>query len=240
MSQERSNNEVPSEPLVNLTETSEPMKLPGPSPRPSESLGEPAEDQWTSACVLGRSQQPRRSRKMVYAWIAVPALAVVILLGVLGIRRVSNSSASSQNSRNSTMLGAGQEQPSATPSGRIVGYWVNEHRDHVVCFTPIDPDLREGTYAVVRRGNKRAETVRFKVLHEETAGEQLVIQKQGCTGEKLVVEQQGAQVTYRLQKEALEVTFNVAKDGKSMTRLEIVDGEPVMTAYVNAGETADR
>lgn len=236
MPQERSNDDVPSEPLVNLTETSEPMKLPGPSPRPSESVDEAGADQWTSACVPGRSQQPRRSRKMVYAWIAVPALAVIILLAALDLRRVSNSSASSQNSRDSTGLGAGPEQP----SGRIVGYWVSEHRDHVMCFTPIDPDLREGTYAVVRRGNKRAETVRFKVLHEEPAGEQLVIQKQGCTGEKLVVEQQGAQVTYRLQTEALEVTFNVAKDGKSMTRLEIVDGEPVMTAYVNAGETADR
>jgi hypothetical protein len=201
-----------------------------------KTMDAPAEDAPVAARIAGSGKQPQHGRQKVYVWVAVPMLAVMILLAVLDMRRVSNSSASPQKSVSSAMSGAGPQQPASTPSARIVGYWVSERRDHVVCFTPIDRVLREGTYAVVSRGDRKAETVRFKVLHEETAGEQLVIQKKGSIGQRLVVKQKGAEVTYRLQSEALEVTFDVAKDGKSMTRLEIVDGEPVITTYFNAGE----
>jgi hypothetical protein len=33
---------------------------------------------------------------------------------------------------------------------------------------------------------------------------------------------------------------DVLYDGKSMTRLDIRDGEPVVTTYYNAGETGNR
>ena len=77
------------------------------------------------------------------------------------------------------------------------------------------------------------------MLTTETAGEQLVIRKESASGERFVVKHQGDKITYRMQSEVTEVTFNVAKDGKSMTRLEILDGEPVMTVYYSAGDTGN-
>jgi hypothetical protein len=107
-------------------------------------------------------------------------------------------------------------------------------------FDPIDPASREGTYTVVSRGDKHVETVPFKVVHEETAGEQLVVCKDGQPREKLVIRHNGNGIDYRLEAESMEVTFNVARDAKSMTRLEIRGGEPAIMAYFNAGEADSR
>jgi hypothetical protein len=201
-----------------------------------KSIDAPVEDKLAASLAASRGKQRQRSSHMVYAWAAVPMLAVIILMAVLDMRRVTNSSASPHDSPSAAASRTGQQQPPSAPSARIVGYWLSERRDHVLCFTAVDPDTREGTYGVVSRGDKKAQTVRFKVLHEETEGEQLVIRKEGVSGERLVVKHNGARVTYRLQSEVPEVTFEVAKDGKSMTRMEIIDGEPVVTTYSNAGE----
>jgi hypothetical protein len=205
-----------------------------------KALDTPTQDKQAPACTAGRDKRSSRRMQMTLVWIAAPVLAVVVLLGILGIRRAANSSAAPRDTEKSAISEAGQEQAAATPSARVVGYWVSERRDHVMCFGPIDPVLRAGTYTVVSRGDKQADTVRFKILHEETEGEQLVIQKQGVSGQRLVVKHQGDEIAYRLQSEALEITLNVAKDGKSMTRLDIRDGEPVVTTYYNAGEIGNR
>jgi hypothetical protein len=42
-----------------------------------------------------------------------------------------------------------------------------------------------------------------------------------------------------LESDAAQVTFNVARDGKSMTCLGIQDGAPVTTTYYSAGENGD-
>lgn len=107
-------------------------------------------------------------------------------------------------------------------------------------FDPIDPALREGVYTVVYRGDKHVETVHFKVVQEDAAGEELVIRKDGQPREKLMIKHNGAEISYRLEAESLDVTLNVAKDAQSMTRLEIRDGEPVITAYFIAGEAGHR
>jgi len=205
-----------------------------------QAVDAPIQDKQAPACTVGRDKRSSRKMQMTLAWTAVSVLAVIFLLGILDMRRVANSSAAPGDPEKSATSGAKQEQAPTTPSARIVGYWVSERGDHVLCFSPIDPVLRAGTYTVVSRGDKKTDTVRFKILHEEADGEQLVIQKQGVSGQRLVVKHQGDQIAYHLQSEALEVTFNVAKDGKSMTRLDIRDGEPVITVYCNAGEAGDR
>lgn len=197
------------------------------------------QDNRGAICVVCCGKHPHGTQ-IAFAWIAVPALAVIILLGLLDMRRVRNSSAAPQASEDSTSSGTRQEQSPRTPSARIVGYWVSASKDHVMHFGPVDPVLREGAYIIVHRGGKQPESVRFKVVHEDTAGEQFVIRKEKTGGETLVIQQKGAEIAYRLQSEAAEVTLNVAQDGKSMTRVEIRDGEPTMTVYSNAGETANR
>ena len=204
-----------------------------------KSMDAPPEDPLAVACVAACGKRLQHRRRIVLSWVAVPVLAVILLLALPDMRRVRNSSASPWASANSATCGRGHESALATPSARMVGYWISERRDHVVHFSPVDPVLRTGTYVVVYRGDQQGKAVQFKVLHEETAGEQLVIRKENASDERFVVKHRGDEIAYRVQSEAAEVTFNVAKDGKSMTRLEILDGEPVMTVYYSAGDTGN-
>ena len=200
----------------------------------------PAQDNRAAASVSSRARSPGHRRQAILEWVAIPAQAVIILLGWLDMRHISHSSASPRTQADATDSRTGQESSPSTPSARIAGYWVSERRDHVMHFDPIDPALREGVYTVVYRGDKHVETVHFKVVQEDAAGEELVIRKDGQPREKLMIKHNGAEISYRLEAESLDVTLNVAKDAQSMTRLEIRDGEPVITAYFIAGEAGHR
>lgn len=199
----------------------------------------PPEDPLAAVCVAACDKRLQHRRRILLSWVAVPVLAVILLLALPDMRRIRSSSASPQAAADSASYGRRGESASLTPSARVAGYWISERKDHVVHFSPVDPVLRTGTYVVVYRGDQQGKAVQFKVLHEETAGEQLVIRKESASGERFVVKHQGDKITYRMQSEVTEVTFNVAKDGKSMTRLEILDGEPVMTVYYSAGDTGN-
>jgi len=198
-----------------------------------------AKDQSAVACTTGHGRQSGYSRQRVLLWLVVLGLAIIVLLTALNTRRVSKSSAALQTSVTSVLFGGGQKKSQATPSDRIVGYWISESKDHVVCFTPIDPTQREGAYAIVWPGGRQPDTVRFKVIQEDAAGEQLVVRKEKSGSEKVAVTQKekGIEITYRVQTEPADVTFNVAKDGKSMTRVELRNGVPVTTIYLNAGDS---
>jgi hypothetical protein len=202
-------------------------------------MNAPAKDRQAVACGAGRGKRPGYGRQRVLVWLAVLGLAVVLLLSVLDMRRVSKSSAALQTSVKSVLFGTGKKQSRATPSDRIVGYWISEAKDHVMCFSPIDPVLHEGAYAVVRRGDAQPAAVQFKVVHEDTGGEELVIRKEKAGTDRVAVTQKekGVEITYRVQREPADVTFNVAKDGKSMTRVELRNGEPVTMVYFNAGDS---
>ena len=200
-------------------------------------MNAPTEDRPVSVCRAGHGKQSGYSRQRILVWVAVTALAVLVGMSALDMRRVSKSSAALQTSVTSVLFGTAQKKAQATPSDRIVGYWISEAQDHVMCFTPIDPPSREGAYAVVRRGGKQPDTVRFKVVHEDTAGEELVIRKGQAGSDKVTSQQKGTEVMGRQQSDSAEVTFNVAKDGKSMTRVEIRGGQPATTTYFNAGDS---
>lgn len=199
----------------------------------------PPEDPLAAACLAACGKRLQRGRQSILVWIAVSVLVVILLWLVLDVRRIQDSSAASRVSANSAVSGRRHESGPSTPSARLAGYWVSERRDHVLHFSDVDPVRRTGIYTVVYRGDNRGQAVPFKVVHEETAGEQLVVRKENASGERLVVKHRGAEIAYRVQSDIAEVTFNVAKDGESMTRLEIRDGEPVMTTYFNAGETGN-
>lgn len=199
----------------------------------------PPENALATACLAACGKRLQHGKQMVLGWVVIPVLVVMLVLAVLDMRRVRSSSACPQVPPSSATSGKRPESAPSTPSARIAGYWIGERRDHVVHFSSVDSIERTGTYTVVYRGDSQGKAVPFKVLHEEPAGEQLVIKKENASGERLVVKHQGDEIAYRVQSDAAEVTLNVARDGKSMTCLEIRDGEPVMTTYYNAGENGN-
>jgi hypothetical protein len=191
-----------------------------------------AEEEQAGVHLRPRGKPPRRGSQTMFAWIAVPSLAVIILLGVLDMRRVSNSVASPRTAQQPHRELTLSQQRNSTPSSRIVGYWISEARDHVVYFGPIDPVTRTGTYTRVSRGNHQAKTVRFTVFHEETRGDQLVIREEPEAGRPdSAVDRSPRPSVSPGSSEAVEVTLNVPRGGETMTRVDIRDGEPVMTVY---------
>lgn len=191
------------------------------------------DDPLAAASLAACDKRLQRRRRILMAWVSASVLMAIVLFAVLDIRRVRNSSASPGASADATTYGRKTESASLTPSARVVGYWISEQRDHVVHFSSVDPVQRTGTYVTVYRGDQQGKAVQFKVLYEETAGEQLVIRKEGVSPQDPAAKPQEVS-----QSQAAEITLNVAKDGQSMTRLEIVGGKPVMTAYSNVTDTA--
>lgn len=199
----------------------------------------PPENALAVSCRAACGKRLPPNSHMVLTWILIPVLVVVLLWMVLDMRRVSSSSAAPQTLPNPATSAKTHTSIPSMPSARIVGYWIGEHRDHVLCFGPIDRVQRTGAYSIVYRGDSQGTAVPFRILHEETEGEQIVVRKETPSGDRLVVEHQGDEITYRVQSDGSEVTFNVAKDGKSMTCLEVRDGEPVATTYYSVGDAAN-
>jgi len=170
--------------------------------------------------ATGRRRPPRNQR--VFAWIAIPALLAIIVMGLLGVRRVSPSSASTQRVE--------QEHRTSTPSTRVVGYWASEEKNQVVHFTPIDPIRHTGTYTVVSRYDGQASIVNFRVVQEEAAGEQLVIRGQfGIESAEF-----GSR---RLLTEATDVTLYIPRNARTLKWVDVEAGGSKTTIYRNAGDS---
>lgn len=165
-------------------------------------------------------QRAHKDRRKTLVWLAILVLAAGILMGGLNLRRLSLSSASPQEEGSLSK---------STPSGRLPGCWVSQTGDHAVYFSLVDPTSREGTYTVVSRNDRQAHTVRFKVVTEEPAGEQLVIRVE--SGDLSKESLTGADP----DADHADVTLCIPVHGQSMTRISICDGEPVMTVYRKVG-----
>jgi hypothetical protein len=191
----------------------------------------PPEDAGLAACARARPRTRKRDGQTIFAWIAIPALLGIILLGVMDMRRVSRTSASPHL--------ADSGAPTSTPSTRLEGYWVSEQHDHMLCFEAVDPVSRVGTYTVVSRSSRQADTVPFKILHEEVTGEQVVIRQEPDQLSDASESRMAPASAHagRPDSATSDVTIYVPRDGRSMTWIDMREGQPVVTMYRNAGET---
>jgi hypothetical protein len=93
---------------------------------------------------------------------------------------------------------------------------------------------------VVFRSDRRVSTTSFTVIQEEAQGDQLVIREDPQADAPDSGQPRDLQPSDSTASEAAEATLNVPRDARTMTRLDIRDGEPVMTIYDNAGDQATR
>jgi len=174
----------------------------------------------TPTVTARRKQSPRRGGQMVFAWIAVPALVGIIVIGLLDVQRVRHSLASVTPADNT-------QQQQAAPIAPFVGSWVSEKKDHVVHFGPVDPISGTGTYTVVWRGGGEVETAGFRVVRGEAEGDQfVVVEPNGQPGEQTT----DADPTSTRPG----VTFYVPTDGRTVIRVDIRQGKSVTSVYHNA------
>jgi hypothetical protein len=153
--------------------------------------------------------KPRRGDgQKTFALVAIPALVLIMLLGLTDWRPPASTLTSS--------FTRGGRRSMSTPSARLPGYWVSESGEHSLCFSRIDPASRTGTYVTVLRNHQLRPSVRFMIVREQPEGEELVIRE---------IDEQG-NATGRP-----ETVLYLAKGGGVMIRANLAEEQRVLTMY---------
>lgn len=165
----------------------------------------------TSEWATRRNKRPTTSSQRVFAWIAVPALAAVICLGLADMRRTGSSLASPN----------GQQGPQASASyAWLGGHWVSDDMSDALYFGYVNSARRSGTYTRVSRTGRPTDIVRFQIVHEETTDDKLVLKEVDGPNDPMDPES--------VDQNAI---LYISRQGTSMIRMTTQQGEPVLTVY---------
>jgi len=172
------------------------------------------------AQLCGRDNTRARTRgQRLFAWIAVPALVGIIVLGLGDWRRLKSCSAFG--------LGGGREQIPSAPSVRLKGYWFSQEEGRVLCFTHVDLASGLGKYTVISRNGGPSGEVHFEVVSEEATGDRVVIKAIDGSLD-------------RSMADTPEATLYVDEQKGSLIWADIRQGKPVIIVYRRAGKNMVR
>ena len=158
----------------------------------------------------------RPGSQRLFAWIAVPALVALVLLGLSDMWRPSDSSAMP------TMSGPPSHQ--GTALSRLSGQWVSEDGKDRLHFGHIDAVSRRGTYVHFSQNRRPGDLVWFDVIHKDPKGEKLVIR---LWSEHPDV----AKANISPATGISEPTLYVPLHGGSLTWIDIEEGKPIFNVY---------
>jgi len=176
------------------------------------------DDPFAQICGVDNTRAWRRGQRL-FAWIAVPALVGIILLGLGDWRRLQPCSALGR---------AGvRKQTASTPSARLKGYWFSQAEGRVLCFTHVDLASGLGKYTVISRNGGPSGEVHFEVVHEEQTGDRVVIRT-------IDRDRDGSMA------DTPEATLYVDKHNGSLIWADIRQGKPVIVVYHRAGKNQVR
>jgi len=171
-------------------------------------------------------------KKRWFLKVEILVLLCVVILWVLdSTARFSNTPSATWADRSikyfSNIVSSVPQRDLSTPSSRLVGHWRNVDYDDEIYFSPIDPDLRIGTY---RRRNKSdgsaGPPLWFKVIFEDPKGTQLVIRQYDENEE---IRMLGAKIGIDFWRS--DVTYTISKHGQSMTAEYIFSGSQMFSVY---------
>ncbi len=157
-----------------------------------------------------RGQSLRPSQRM-FAWVTVPLLAVMIILGLMDLRRIRTSSAYPHGAPN---------RHSVLSYLWLRGHWISESSGDVLTFGYLDPAARYGTYTRAAREGRPAHVVRFEIIHEETTDGRLVLRESNESPPSATPQGDG--------KNAI---LYITRHSNSMIRMTTSRGKPVLTTY---------
>jgi hypothetical protein len=112
--------------------------------------------------------QPARHSQKTFAWIAVPLLAILIVVAAMDMRHIQTSSAYSR-------LVPGR--PSAPSYSWLGGYWVSVSPYDAIYFGYMSPAAHRGTYTRRTHDGEPAQIVQFEIVCEETTDDKLVLRE---------------------------------------------------------------
>jgi len=157
-----------------------------------------------------RPGQPRRQG--VFALIAIPALALIIVLALSDLHSVPF--------RRGRGFEQGARRPGLAPSVRLPGCWVSETGDHSLYFGCIDPALRTGSYVPILKSHQPQPWVRFTIVHEDVEGAEMVIRDLDESGQVAANS---------------ESVLHLPKQGGTLIRVSMAQQPPVLTVYHPVG-----
>lgn len=174
-----------------------------------------------SPATAARAQ--KAGNQHVFAWIAVPTLVALILLGLSDIRRPADSAAAPAWI---------SEKPQASAAlSRLVGKWTSADGKDLLCFVHVDAASLRGTYVHFPEGRRPGQRVRFEIIHEDPKGERLVIRQ---WSEDL----KGAQAGTSGPTGALDASIYIPLRGRSLTWIDIQEGKPVLKVHHRVDDSA--
>lgn len=165
-----------------------------------------AENELMADAAVTEHRTQKQANQRLFAWIVIPALLALIMLGLSDIRRLAHSSAAIEARRQLT--------PPAGALSRLLGSWVSEEGAHRLTFTHIDPVSLKGAGVQFSGNHRPGDRFWFDVTHQDARGEQLDI---------------------RPWREDLghapEVSLYIPSKGRTLTWIDIESAKPIFRVY---------
>lgn len=175
-------------------------------------FGETAEDAVVLPKRNKRTPSGQRGRQRVFALVAIPALAVIIALGLSDLYAVPF--------RRGRVSEQGARQPGLAPALRLAGCWVSETGDHSLYFGRVDTVSKTGTYLPIFKSRQPRPWVRFTIVREDVKGAELVIRELDEAGNVVANS---------------DSVLHLPQEGGTLIRVSMARQPPVLTVYHPVG-----
>lgn len=169
-----------------------------------------AEDHGSLPYVIRSRPPTRHTSQRIFAWVAIPALAGIIALGLMDARRVPSSSASTSR---------GQDGPAPVSYAWLGGFWVSKARDDALFFSYLNPTADTGTYVRLPRRGRPGGLVRFRIVEGDGRDETIIFRE---TAEPL---------NATASPSADDPILYISRRSDSMVRMVTRQGDLTVTPY---------
>lgn len=158
-------------------------------------------------------------------WWAVLALVVVLIAMILVLSTIRPHSSIAQEKsaypESPTSVAYLQEtRDLSTPSKRLVGRWRNVDNNGEIYFSPIESELRLGTYRLHNQGGMVGPPTRIRILRENLSGTELFYKEY----KNLSIKKLELEIGRDLTKS--DIRCCVSMDGTTMTLEYTTGGDP--------------
>lgn len=172
------------------------------------------------AADLARSTDNRKTvgGQRTFAWIAIPGLVILILLGLSDVRRFADLSAAPAPNRRAT-----HGSPALS---RLLGSWLSDDGRDRLYFNHVNSVSRTGTYTRFFEEHGVARHMRFTVIYEDPKREQFVFRQRT---ERSDVPEEGDAIA-----DGWDTALHIRLHGESLTWIDIDGDNPIVKVYRRA------
>jgi hypothetical protein len=156
---------------------------------------------------------------VAWAILAVVFIIIIVLAILAGLTAQQKSSAVQQKdvwdlAQQRLTAQQGNQRDLSSPSSRLAGHWEGRY------YSPVDPELKIGTYRLIMSDGRVGPPIRFRVISEQSSENHLVIREYAYDPQ---IEALG------LDTSKSDIECCISKDGQLMTRDYVFMGHRMFT-----------